>query len=196
MAIPIYYNLRNLRVRKTTTMMTALGIALTVSVLLGISALVSGLRSALEVTGHPLHLIVMRQGSTSELVSIVPDDKFQVVKYMEGVAELEGEPMVSHEVISVVSLGMRGDPTNTANVNVRGVSPMGVKMRDTLELVSGRWYEEGKREVVVGRGCTPCGRIPRSATRSNSGAARGKWSACSTPASRRSTVKSGDRAAW
>ncbi len=152
MAIPIYYNLRNLRVRKTTTLMTALGIALTVSVLLGISALVSGLRSALEVTGHPLDLIVMRQGANAELVSVVPDDKFQVVKYMEGVAQLDGEPMVSHEVLSVVSLAMRGDPSQTANVNIRGLSPMGIKMREGVRLQSGRWYEEGKREVVVGRG--------------------------------------------
>jgi len=39
MAIPISYNLRNLVVRKTTTIMTALGIALTVAVLLAILAM-------------------------------------------------------------------------------------------------------------------------------------------------------------
>src|ERR1035438_2966376 len=43
MAIPIAYNLRNLVVRKTTTIMTALGIALTVAVLLAVLAL-AGLR--------------------------------------------------------------------------------------------------------------------------------------------------------
>ena len=152
MAIPISYNLRNLRVRKATTVMTALGISLTVAVLLGISALVGGLRSSLEVTGHPLHLIVMRQGATSELVSIVPQEKFQVVKFMEGVAQLDGEPMVSHEVITVVNLKLRADPTQDANVNVRGVSPMGIKMREEIRLQSGHWFETGKREVVVGRG--------------------------------------------
>ena len=54
MAIPISYNLRNLVVRKTTTAMTALGIALTVAVLLAILALVSGLRSTLSASGDPL----------------------------------------------------------------------------------------------------------------------------------------------
>ena len=68
MAVPISYNLRNLRVRKTTTLMTALGIGLTVAVLLGIGALVEGLRSSLESGGNPLHLVVMRQGSTAEMV--------------------------------------------------------------------------------------------------------------------------------
>ena len=152
MKIPIYYNFRNLRVRKTTTVMTALGIALTVAVLLGILALVHGLRSSLEVAGHPLHLIVMRQGSTSELVSVVGIDKFQVVKFMEGIAQSDGEAMVSHEVVSVVSLKLRDDLTQDANVNVRGISPIGRAMRPNLRLQSGRWFEPGKREVVVGRG--------------------------------------------
>ena len=151
MRVPLSYNFRNLAVRKTTTVMTALGISLTVAVLLGISALVGGLKSSLAVTGHPLHLIATRQGATSELVSIVPQDKFQVVKFLEGIAQLDGEPMLSHEVITVVNLQLRSDLTQDANVNVRGVSPMGLKMRD-LELVSGRWFETGKREVVVGRG--------------------------------------------
>ena len=151
MKVPLSYNFRNLAVRKTTTVMTALGISLTVAVLLGISALVGGLKSSLAVTGHPLHLIVTRQGATSELVSIVPQEKFQVVKCLEGVAQLNGEPMLSHETITVVNLRLRSDLTQDANVNVRGVSPMGLKMRD-LKLTSGRWYESGKREVVVGRG--------------------------------------------
>ena len=151
MKVPLSYNLRNLAVRKTTTVMTALGISLTVAVLLGISALVGGLKSSLAVTGHPLHLIVTRQGATSELVSVVPQEKFQVVKFLEGIAQVDGEPMLSHEVVTVVNLQLRSDLTQDANVNVRGVSPMGLKMRD-LELVSGRWFETGKREVVVGRG--------------------------------------------
>jgi len=152
MAIPISYNLRNLWVRKATTVMPALGISLTVAVLLGIAALVGGLRSSLGVTGHPLHLIVMRQGATSELVSVVQQEKFQVVKFMEGVAQLDGEPMVSHEVITVVNLKLRSDVTQDANVNVRGISPMGIKMPEEIRLQSGRWFETGKREVVVGRG--------------------------------------------
>ena len=157
MAIPISYNLRNLWVRKATTVMTALGVSLTVAVLLGISALVGGLRSSLGVTGNPLHLIVMRQGATSELVSVVPQEKFQVVKFMEGVGQLDGEPMVSHEVITVVNLKLRADTTQDANVNVRGVSPMGIKMRDGQRCVPGRqetlWRRSGETCDCHSRRC-------------------------------------------
>lgn len=152
MRVPLAYNIRNLRVRKTTTLMTALGIALTVAVLLGIGALVEGLRTSLAVTGHPLQLIVMRQGSTAEMVSIVDKEKFDTLRFKPGIAQLDGEPMISHEVVSVVSLGLRGSPQSVANVNVRGVSPMGRHLRDGLELVEGRWFVPGKREMVVGAG--------------------------------------------
>ena len=69
MAIPLAYNLRNLVVRKTTTIMTALGIALTVAVLLAILALVNGLRTTLAQSGDPLQVLVLRKGSNSEVVS-------------------------------------------------------------------------------------------------------------------------------
>jgi putative ABC transport system permease protein len=152
MAIPITYNLRNLRVRKTTTIMTALGIALTVAVLAGILALVNGLRSALTVTANPLHVLIMRQGSTAELTSIVDDAKFQTVKFLDGIQTLDGEPMASHELVTVISLPLIDPPDEEVNVNVRGISPMGIKMRENVSLLSGRWFETGKREVVVGRG--------------------------------------------
>ncbi len=43
MAIPLSYNLRNLRLRKSLTIMTALGIALTVATAVFIMALLAGL---------------------------------------------------------------------------------------------------------------------------------------------------------
>jgi putative ABC transport system permease protein len=64
MAIPLSYNFRNLVVRKTTTLMTAAGIAMTVAVLLAVLALVGGLQSALDSTGDPLHVLVTRKAAT------------------------------------------------------------------------------------------------------------------------------------
>lgn len=152
MLIPITYNFRNLLVRKTTTIMTALGVALTVAVMLGVGTLVEGLRTSLVAGGDPQHLIVMRQGSTAELVSVVSKEDFDVIKFSPGIAELDGEPMASHEVISVVQLPLRDDPTSQANVSVRGLSSMGIKLRHDVELIDGRWFTPGKREMVIGRG--------------------------------------------
>ncbi len=155
MAIPLAYNLRNLRVRLMTTITTALGIALTVAVLLGVLALVNGLRGALSVTGRSDQVLVMRQGSTAELISAVQNEKFRAIALLEGIAQRDGEPMVSHEIVSVVSLRLRSDPDNSeteGNVNIRGISPMGRYLRDDLTLTQGRWFEPGRREAVVGAG--------------------------------------------
>jgi putative ABC transport system permease protein len=151
MSIPLSYNLRNLRVRKTTTVLTALGVALTVAVLLGILAMVAGLKSALRATGHPLNLIVMRKNSTSELISQIARESLSSIRFKEGIQKLpDGEPMVSGEIVTVINLSMRGNPEGS-NVSIRGVSETGVKMRPGLKIAAGRWFGSGQREIVVGR---------------------------------------------
>src|ERR1700693_2330662 len=67
MAIPLSYNVRNLRLRKSLTIMTALGIALTVATAVFIMALLAGLGRAFSTTGDPLNVLMLRKGSDSEL---------------------------------------------------------------------------------------------------------------------------------
>src|SRR5437667_2517987 len=151
MAIPIAYNLRNLVVRKTTTVMTALGIALTVAVLLSILALVNGLRDAFRSTGNPLQVLVLRKGSDAELTSGVGRSAYQDMKFKAGVARTaNGEPMVSPEGVVVINVPSVDNPDGS-NINVRGLLAVGLQMREGVKLQSGRWFEAGKREVVVGK---------------------------------------------
>lgn len=150
MAIPVSYNLRNLLVRKTTTIMTAAGIALTIAVLLATLGLVHGLQTAFAASGDPLHLLVLRKGGNAELTSLLTPEQFQVVKSFRGIAVgSDGQPLASLEVVSVVNLP---DANNAdgANVTVRGVSTRGIEMRK-LQLVEGRWFKPGLREIVVGK---------------------------------------------
>ncbi len=150
MAIPITYNLRNLVVRRTTTIMTALGIGLTVAVLLAVLALVNGLRTAFSESGNPLQILVMRKGSTAELSSAVTREVFQDLKSLPGIAKTSsGEPMASLEMVSVINLASVDSPQGM-NVTLRGLLPVGVGMRD-LKLQEGRWFRAGQREVVVGK---------------------------------------------
>src|SRR6202011_6034525 len=131
MAIPLAYNLRNLVVRKTTTVMTALGIALTVAVLLSVLALVNGLQTAFRSSGNPQQILVMRKGANAELSSGVTRAVFQDLKSMDGIARLNNEPMASLEIVTVINLPSVDKPDGM-NVTVRGLLPMGVKMRDDL----------------------------------------------------------------
>lgn len=159
MAIPLSYNIRNLIVRKTTTVMTAVGIALTVAVLLAVLALVAGLRTAFASTGDPLHVLVLRKGGNAELSSIVTQQSFQIIKAFPGIAKgRDGQPLASLEVVSVINLLSPENP-NGMNVTLRGLSPTGIELRH-FNLMQGHWFTPGKREVVVGQRCCeyPCGR--------------------------------------
>ncbi|MBI4889524.1 MAG: ABC transporter permease, partial [Acidobacteria bacterium] len=150
MAIPLSYNLRNLAVRKTTTAMTALGIALTVAVLVAAFALVDGLRLAFEASGHPLNILVTRKGSDSELSSNFQRRVFNDMKFKQGIARnKQGEPLASLEMVTVISLVSTEFPDGS-NITVRGLSPVGLEIREDTRLESGRWFTPGRREVTVG----------------------------------------------
>lgn len=150
MTLPLCYNLRNLAVRRTTTLMTALGIALTVAVLAASQALVDGLRLALEASGHPLHVLVTRKGADSELVSNFERRVFNDLKFKPGIARnARGEPLASLEVVTAINLASIEFPEGV-NVTVRGVTPVGIEIRDDARLVEGRWFTPGRREATVG----------------------------------------------
>src|SRR5229473_571845 len=188
MAIPLAYNFRNLIVRKTTTIMTALGIALTVAVLLAILALVNGLRTALSATGDPRHVLVLRKGSEAELTSNMERGAFQVIKFKPGIAQSKsGEPLASLEIVTVINL-TSVDAPDGINVTLRGLTPEGVELREQLKLVAGRWFETGKREVVVGQSIVK--RFPGAQLGSKLRFGRGDWDIVGVMSAGQSAVNS------
>jgi putative ABC transport system permease protein len=151
MAIPISYNIRNLRLRKGLTVMTALGIALTVTTAIFLMALSSGLKRAFVSSGNPLNVLVLRKGSESELTGGFDATLFPVLKTLPGIAkDSHGEPMVSGEWDVVIVLP-RKNGTGEVNVTVRGMMPDGLELRPSAKLIAGRWFEPGQREVVVSK---------------------------------------------
>ncbi len=149
MAIPLTYNTRNLRVRFGATVMTALGIALTVSVAVLIMALLAGLQQAFVSSGDPLNVLVMRQGADAEMMSFVNHEQAATLKSLPGIAkDSSGAVMASPEGYVIISIERR-DGTGEANVSARGISPIGIRMRPTTRLTAGRWFDPGRREVVV-----------------------------------------------
>ena len=126
MGVPINYNLRNLIERKGTTLMTAVGIGLTVAVLVVALALTAGLKQIFAGTGDPRHLIVLRKGVDAELSSTVSNDAYQIIRRLPGIATTQaGEPMVSPEGLTVINLPSVDSPEGM-NVTVRGLLPIGI----------------------------------------------------------------------
>ncbi len=160
MAIPLSYNIRNLKLRKGLTVMTALGIALTVTTAVFLMALLAGLDKAFATSGDALNVLVMRKGSTAELSGGFDANLFPTLKTLPGIAtDSEGQPLASGEWV-VVAVLPRKDGTGEVNVSVRGLMPAGLALREAeknpkgetrLKLVEGRWFSTGQREVVIGK---------------------------------------------
>jgi putative ABC transport system permease protein len=159
MAIPISYNIRNLRLRKGLTVMTALGIALTVTTAIFLMALVAGLDRAFVSSGSNLNVLVLRKGSEAELSGGFDATLFPTLRTLPGIAkDSHGEPMASGEWVVVIVLP-RKDGTGEVNVTVRGMMPDGLEMRQlpgahgkpSVTLAEGRWFQPGQREVVVSK---------------------------------------------
>ena len=173
MAIPISYNIRNLRLRVGATMMTALGIALTVSVAVFIMALLAGLKKAFVSSGDPLNVLVLRKASQTELQSGVDRAAYETIKFLPGVAkDKNGDPLASPEVVVVIVLP-RNDNSGETNVTVRGMSSTGFELRPKISLVEGRWFNAGQREIVVSKSISK--RFRNAAIGNELFFGKGKW---------------------
>jgi putative ABC transport system permease protein len=148
MKIPLKYNLGSLWVRRVGTLMTALGIGLTVAVYITMQALVGGLDATFVETGHPNHLIVIRDGALNEVNSYFDRNLLGTIKLLPGIrADESGEPLAAGELLVVINHPrVTGE---SSNLVVRGTTPTGLKLRPEAKLMQGRWFRRGLREVAV-----------------------------------------------
>lgn len=150
MALPLSYNVRNLRVRWQVTLLAISGIGLVVTVVVVLLAMAAGFRLALRATGLPVNAVVVQRGSASELTSWVPLRDRSVIAVDDRVARgADGQPLASPEVVVVANLPKRADGEPT-NVTVRGVTPRAYEVRGGIEVTRGRRFTPGLFEIMAG----------------------------------------------
>jgi putative ABC transport system permease protein len=168
MALPLNYSFRNVLVRWRATIATVLGIALVVFVFVLLQSLAAGIEQSSGNTGDPRNVLVTRKGSTAESASLISRENLREIQYFTEIARNErGEPVISADVLVIASLP-RLDGSGEANVLLRGITPRGIELRPQVklvagitnvpagrtfgtaaQLVAGRWFTPGRREVVV-----------------------------------------------
>jgi len=154
MALPLYYNLRNVRVRWQVTLLAVSGITLVVAVFAVLMSMSEGFRAALKSTGRTDNAIVIQRGSQSELTSGVPLEHRKMIIVDDRVARgSDGQPLASWEWVIVVSLPKATDGSPT-NVTLRAVIPRTFEVRGGIKVVEGRSFTPGLDEVIVGRKLT------------------------------------------
>jgi len=149
--VPISYNFRSIRARWTSTIVAILGIAGTVGVFVAMLSLARGFQATLVASGSPGNALVMRAGSTSEMMGGITLESIKVLQDEPGVArESSGAPILTQDVVGVIPVPLISTGTD-ANVQVRGVSPNVLEVRRFVKIVQGRMFQSGLNELVVGK---------------------------------------------
>ena len=151
MALPIRYNVRNLRQRWKVTLLAIFGIALVVAAVVVIASMGAGFQAALRATGTDNNAIVTQRGSMSELTSWINIGNAQTIMTDPRIArDSSGTPLASCEVVIIASKPKKSDNRPT-NITMRGVTPQAFKVRNGIKLTEGRMFEPGLFEVIVGK---------------------------------------------
>ena len=151
MALPLSYNVRNLRSRWKVTLLAIFGIALVVAAFVTILSMARGFNIALSSTGSDNNAIVTQRGSLSELTSWIDIGHANLISVDPRVARgADGKPLASCEVVVITTRPQKrtGLPTN---ITFRGVTPNAFKVRNSIKVVEGRNFTPGLYEVIVGR---------------------------------------------
>ena len=150
MAIPIVYNLRSLRARWVSAIVAVLGIAGTVGVFLAMLGLARGFRATLVSSGSLDNVLIRRSGAGSELDGAVPLEQVRVLEDKPAIAREGGQPLISPEAVVIAPFPLITTGTD-ANVQVRGVTPIVLKVRKNVRIVQGRFFQPGLAELIIGR---------------------------------------------
>ena len=152
MALPLQYSVRNLWVRRTTTLATVAGVALVVFVLAATLMLAAGVKRTMVSAGKAERAIVMQGDAYSEGDSRMRQSVLGIVGAAPRVAhDVQGNPLVTGETIVHVYLNGVADPNEIASVQVRGVMQNVFAVRDDVHIIEGRLPKSGTDEAIVGK---------------------------------------------
>ncbi len=148
--VPLSYNLRSLRVRKSSTLLTIISVGATVAIFAGVLALQQGFETLFTDSGRADVSVFLRPGAVSEGESGIPPAKCEILKKsLPEIAVVDGRPLASSE--SFLAVRRRKSNGGETNVPIRGVEPMTFKIREgEVEVIEGRGFTAGADEVIVG----------------------------------------------
>lgn len=131
-----------------------IGIAGVVGVLVALLSMAEGYSETLRNTGSADTAIVMRGASASEVMSILDHNSITLIPQAPGIAKDDkGVPIASPELVVAANLPVKGGKADDqGSVQLRGVGEQAWAVRPQVKIISGRRFNPGMRELIVGQG--------------------------------------------
>jgi putative ABC transport system permease protein len=150
--IPISYNLRNIWVRRTTSLAAVIGVGLVVFVYASVQMMQNGVRDLLGESGRIDNAVIVSKGSDAELSSTIEKERTGLIMEKPEVArDAQGKPVGTASVVVVMHLEKMGTTMGVSNVTIRGIEANALTFFDEVKVVEGRAPKPGTNEAMVGK---------------------------------------------
>ncbi|MET0273056.1 MAG: ABC transporter permease [Phenylobacterium sp.] len=144
-------NLKGLPQRIGASLVTVIGVATTVAVMVSLLAIGAGLSKSANRNLDPARVMVLPSGSQSEYAGSLSRDAAELVGQTPGVRKTaDGRPMVQPMAMVIVEVTKKSDG-ETTNIPIRGSGPMARVIDPSMKLVEGRMYRPAVHELIVGK---------------------------------------------
>ncbi len=142
--------LRSIPQRLGNSLVIVIGIASVVAVLISVLAMSAGFERTIAGDARPDRAIILVRGADSEGSSALSREHVAAILTAPGIRlGLDRKPIVSAEVLLVAPVSRRSTGAD-AYITLRGVGDQHFRLRPELKLVSGRRFEPGLHELIVG----------------------------------------------
>ena len=142
--------IRSIPQRLGSSIVAIIGIGGVVVVFTAVLSIAEGFRAAMQGTGDPQTVIVLRSGSDTEMTSGFGGEEARLIAEAPGLEMGADGAHASPELFVIVGHPLRRSGTD-ANVPLRGVTLNALKARPQVRIAEGRMFTPGTSEIVVGR---------------------------------------------
>lgn len=151
--LPFDYAVRNLGRSTTRLMLSVLGSALVVVLVIAASAFVRGMGASLDVSGATGNILILGAGSEESVER--SEVEASVASVLEatvpGIKTRSGVSYLSPQVHVMLPVAIEADAASDRQLMIRGVTPTALLVHDRVRILEGRFPEPGADEVMLGK---------------------------------------------
>jgi putative ABC transport system permease protein len=124
-------------------------VALVVLVLIAFLSMAEGYEYGTHNAGSPAMAVLTAAEASAESDSRLSREQVELLAAAPNVPTADGEPLISPELVMTVGAARKSD-AGRVNIGLRGMRAIGSQMREGFHLLSGRMFEPGRNEIIVG----------------------------------------------
>ena len=144
-------NVESLPLRIGASLVTVIGVACAVAVLISLLAVGAGIMKSVDKNDRPDLAIVLSSGAAAEYMGSFSRADVAMIGAAPGVKKTpDGKLLVQPQATVIVEVIKKSDG-GAANVLFRGTGLLDRRMRPEIQITAGRQYRAGLHEIVVGR---------------------------------------------